>query len=153
MHLTLSKFYRWNSFPDFFLYPCRYCADFLACKSITSVLKSSIHISYILKDDQIPSFTSKRILYLKEYMQPVGNLVLPCNTFRMLVDYIDKWKQTVKTNKHCFLWFEIVHVAKNTLFIQMLVDLFIRLKHLAWASIKTWAFNIKISLNQSTFLS
>ena len=43
------------------------------------------HISCILKDDQIPSFTSKRILYLQEYMQPVGDLVLPCNTFRMLV--------------------------------------------------------------------
>ena len=43
------------------------------------------HISYILKDGQIPSFTSKRILYLQEYMQPVGDLVLPCNTFRMLV--------------------------------------------------------------------
>ena len=46
------------------------------------------HISYILKDDQIPSFTSKRILYLQEYMQPVGDLVLPCNTFRMLVLFV-----------------------------------------------------------------
>ena len=43
------------------------------------------HISYIFKDDQIPSFTSKWILYLQEYMQPVGDLVLSCNTFRMLV--------------------------------------------------------------------
>ena len=42
------------------------------------------HISYIFRDDQIPFFTSKRILYLQEYMQPVGDLVLPCNTFRML---------------------------------------------------------------------
>ena len=45
------------------------------------------HISYILNDDQIPPFTSKRILYLQEYMQPVGDLVLPCNTFRMLVSH------------------------------------------------------------------
>ena len=44
------------------------------------------HIFYILKDDRIPSFTSKKILYLQEYMQPVGDLVLPCNTFRMLVN-------------------------------------------------------------------
>ena len=53
-----------EQFPDFFLYPCRYCADFLACKSITSVLKSSIqrqtHFLYD-EDDQIPSFTSESI--------------------------------------------------------------------------------------------
>ena len=54
------------------------------------------HISYILKDDQIPSLTSKTILYLQEHMQPVGDLVLPCNTFRMLV-IIDIKKKTV----HC----------------------------------------------------
>ena len=56
---------------------------------MTSILKSNAykdrHISFVLKDDQIPSFTCKRILYLQEYMQPVGDLVLPCNTFRMLV--------------------------------------------------------------------
>ena len=46
------------------------------------------HISYILKDDQIPSRTSERILYLQEYMQSVGDLVLPCNTFRMLVTFL-----------------------------------------------------------------
>ena len=40
---------------------------------------------YILKDSQIPSFTITRIVYLQEYIQPVGDLVLPCNTFRMLV--------------------------------------------------------------------
>ena len=45
------------------------------------------HISCILKDYQIPSFTSKRILYLQEYMQLVGDSVLPCNTFRMLVNF------------------------------------------------------------------
>ena len=64
----------------------------LACKSVTSVLKSNAykdrHISFIFKGDQIPSFTSKRILYLQEYMQPVGDLLLPCNTFRMLVSFI-----------------------------------------------------------------
>ena len=43
------------------------------------------HISYILEDYQIPSFISKRILYVQEYIQPVGDLVLPCNTFIMLV--------------------------------------------------------------------
>ena len=61
----------------------------ILCKSITSVLKSNAykdrHISYILKDGGIPSFTSERILYLQEYIQPVVDLVLPCNTFRMLV--------------------------------------------------------------------
>ena len=58
------------------------------------------HISYILKDDQIPSFTSKRILYLQEYMQPVGDLVLPCNTFRMLViSVFDREKALWEMNK------------------------------------------------------
>ena len=42
-------------------------------------------MSYIFKDGQIPVFTSERILYLQEYIQPVGNLVFPCNTFSMLV--------------------------------------------------------------------
>ena len=37
------------------------------------------------KHEMMHSFTSKRILYLQEYMQPVGDLALPCNTFRMLV--------------------------------------------------------------------
>ena len=45
------------------------------------------HISFILKDDQIPSFTSKRILYLQEYMQTVGDFVLPCNTFKCLLEF------------------------------------------------------------------
>ena len=40
------------------------------------------------KDGQIPPFTSIRILYLQEYIQPVGDLVLPCNTFRMVVRYL-----------------------------------------------------------------
>ena len=63
-------------------------ADFWHVSQLPAFLKAAFkdrHISYILKDDQIPSFTSKRILYLQEYMQPVGDLVLPCNTFRMLV--------------------------------------------------------------------
>ena len=67
---------------------------FLACKSITSVLKSNAykhrHISYILKDGQILSFTS-RILYLQEYIQPVGGL--DGNTFRMLVCLIFQLSQ------------------------------------------------------------
>ena len=61
---------------------------FLHVSQLPGFLKSAYkdsHISYVLKDDQIPSFTSKRILYLQEYMQPVGDLVLQCNTFRMLV--------------------------------------------------------------------
>ena len=74
-----------------FFIPLQILCWFLVCKSITSVLKSNAykdrHISYILKDDLIPSFTSKRTLYLQEYMQPVGDLVLPCNTFRMLVSF------------------------------------------------------------------
>ena len=45
----------------------------LTCKSITSLLKSNAHkdryISCIIKDVQIPSFTSKRTLYFKEYIQ------------------------------------------------------------------------------------
>ena len=40
---------------------------------------------YILTDGQIPSFSSERILYHQEYIQPVVDLVVPCNTFRMLV--------------------------------------------------------------------
>ena len=65
-----------------------YCADFSHVSQSPAFLKAmhtKTDISYILKDDQIPSFTSKRILYLQEYMQPAGDLVLPCNTFRMLV--------------------------------------------------------------------
>ena len=78
-----------EQFSRLFSIPLQILCWFLACKSITNVLKSSAykdrHISYILKDDLIPSFTSKRVLYLQEYMQPVGDLVLPCNTFWMLV--------------------------------------------------------------------
>ena len=79
-----------DQFSRLFSIPLQMLSRFLACKSITSVLKSNAykirHISFILKDDQIPFFTSKRILYLQESMQPVGDLVLPCNTFRMLVN-------------------------------------------------------------------
>ena len=57
------------------------------------------HISYILNDDQIPSFTSKRVLYLQEYMQPVGDLVLPCNTFRMLIFF--KFVKVSSLEKFC----------------------------------------------------
>ena len=78
-----------DQFSKLFSIPLQILCRFLACKSITSVLKSNAykrrHISFILKDDHIPSFTSKRILYLQEYMQPVEDLVLPCNTFRMFV--------------------------------------------------------------------
>ena len=77
-----------EQFSRLFSIPLQILCWFLACKSITSVLKSNAykdrHISYILKDGQIPSFTSRRILYLQEYIQPVGDSVLPCNTFRML---------------------------------------------------------------------
>ena len=38
--LTLSKFHRWNSFPDFFLYPCRYCADFWHVSQLPVFLKA-----------------------------------------------------------------------------------------------------------------
>ena len=69
-----------EQFSRLFFIPLQILCWFLACKSITSVLKSNAYkdrlISYIFKDDQIPSFTSKRILYLLEYMQPVGDLVL-----------------------------------------------------------------------------
>ena len=92
-----------EQFSRFFSIPLQILCCLFACKSITSVLKSNAykdrHISFILKEDQIPSFTSKRILYLQEYMQPVGHLVLPCNTFRMLVfsnsdkhDFSSIWK-------------------------------------------------------------
>ena len=71
------------------------------------------HISYILKDDQIPSFTSKRILYLQEYMQPVGDLVLPCNTFRMLVLFmIDLFKDN---HVHAFVNFFFSSPEHNVL--------------------------------------
>ena len=103
--LTLSKYHRWNSFPDFSI-PLQILCWFLACKSITSVLKSSEykdrHICYIVKDDKIPSFTSKRILYLQEYMQPVVDLVLPCNTFRILVYFQNSF------NCH---WLELLRTA------------------------------------------
>ena len=76
-------------FPRLFSIPLQILCRCLACKSITSILKCNAykdrHISFILQDDETPSFTSKRILYLQEYKQPVGHLVLPCNTFRMLV--------------------------------------------------------------------
>ena len=85
--LHLVNFTDGTVFQTFFLYPCRYCADFWHVSQLPPFLKAAYkdrHISYIIKDNQIPSFTSKRI-YLQEYMQPVGDLVLPCNTFRMLV--------------------------------------------------------------------
>ena len=63
--LTLIKFYRWNSFPDFLLYHSRYCADFWHVSQLPAFLKpmhtyKDRHISFILKGDQIPSFTSKK---------------------------------------------------------------------------------------------
>ena len=69
----------------------------------TSVLKSNAHkdrhISYILKDGQIPSFTSKRILNLNEYIQPVGDLVLPCDNYRMLVQHCFPKRKILDTSK------------------------------------------------------
>ena len=38
--LTLSKFHQWNSFPDLFLYPCRYCADFWHVRQSPAFLKA-----------------------------------------------------------------------------------------------------------------
>ena len=38
--LTLSKFHRWISFPDFFLYPCRYCAYFWHVSQSPAFLKA-----------------------------------------------------------------------------------------------------------------
>ena len=96
-HLTLSKFYRWNSFPDFFYTLADIVLIFWHVSQLLAFLKAAYkdrYISCILKDDQIPSFTSKRILYLQEYMQPVGDLVLPCNTFRMLV-YIQRREKLI----------------------------------------------------------
>ena len=75
-------------FQTFFYTLADFVVFFWHVSQLPAFLKAAFkdrHISYILKDDQIPSFTSKRILYLQEYMQPVGDLVLPCNTFRMLV--------------------------------------------------------------------
>ena len=40
MGLTPSKFQRWNSFPDFFLYACRYCADFWHVSQSAAFLKT-----------------------------------------------------------------------------------------------------------------
>ena len=78
-----------EQFSRLFSIPLQILCWFLACESITNVLKSNAfkdrHISFILKDGHIPSFTSKRILYLQEYIQQVGDFLLPCNSFRMLV--------------------------------------------------------------------
>ena len=76
----------------FFLYPCRYCADFWHVSQSPAFLKAmhtktETFLILQVKDGQMPSFTSKRILYLQEYIQPVGDLVLPYNTFRMLVRF------------------------------------------------------------------
>ena len=73
-----------EQFSGFFSIPLQILCWFLACKSIPSNAFKDRHICYIVKDGQIPSFTFKRILYLQEYKQPVGDLVLPCITFRML---------------------------------------------------------------------
>ena len=104
-----------DQFSKLFSIPWQILCRFLVCKSITSALKSNAckdrHISFILKDDQIPSFTSKWILYLQEYMQLVGDLVLLCNTFRMLV-YPD-----------ITLSLTVINVAiPNVLFLQTLVE-------------------------------
>ena len=40
MCLTLSKFHRWNSFPDFFPHLCRYCADFWHASQSPAFLKA-----------------------------------------------------------------------------------------------------------------
>ena len=102
-----------NQFSRLFSIPLQILCRFLACKSITSVFKSNAykerHFSFILKDDQIPFCTSKRILYLQEYMQLVGDLVLPCNTFRMLVFF---WFFFVTINK-CY--FDVQKGQKETI--------------------------------------
>ena len=39
------------------------------------------------------------ILYLQEYIQPVGDLVLPCNTLKMFVSVTDNAVPAINQNK------------------------------------------------------
>ena len=80
-----------EQFSRLFSIPLQILCRFLALSQLPAFLKAykNRHISFIKKDDQIPSFTSKKILYFQEYLQPVGDLILLCNTFRMLVLFCD----------------------------------------------------------------
>ena len=75
--LDLINFSNRTVFRTFFLKACRYSADFWHISQSPAFLKA-MHTKtdtflISLKDGQIPSFASKRILYLQEYIQLVGD--------------------------------------------------------------------------------